>query len=204
MKFSLIVRTAGKMEGKAIPITLSQFLIGRDKQCQLRPASPIISNRHCALRVRGERAFVRDFESTNGTFVNDQPVKGEVELHQGDNLRIGPMLFEVHLERTAPPSKPAPAPTPPLAAEAADDEAMAALLLALPEGEDSGSGFRGVDSAGVPTGSTVMDLPVPAGVEEGTPTESVPPSKKVPAKTGSGDTAAAADALFKKYRRRGH
>ncbi len=202
MKFSLIVRTPGKMEGKAIPITLSQFLIGRDKQCHLRPASPMISNRHCAVQVRGERAFVRDFESTNGTFVNDQPVKGELELHDGDKLRLGPMLFEIRLAKTAPAPKPAPAPAH-KPADTADDEAMAALLLALPEGEDSNSGIRGVDSEGVPTGSTVMDLPVPTGVEEDSQTEPTTPDKKTPVKTGSGDTAAAADALFKKYLRRG-
>src|SRR5262249_35070906 len=34
MKLSLIVRAAGPGMGKKIPITLSQFLIGRDEQCQ--------------------------------------------------------------------------------------------------------------------------------------------------------------------------
>ena len=77
MKVSLVVMSDGKAKGQAIPVTLPQFVIGRDPQCQLRPASPVISKRHCALLVRGEQVFVRDFESTNGTFVNDQPVKGE-------------------------------------------------------------------------------------------------------------------------------
>jgi hypothetical protein len=49
MKLSLVVLTPGKMEGKSIPITLSQFLIGRDPQCHLRPASALVSKRHCAL-----------------------------------------------------------------------------------------------------------------------------------------------------------
>ena len=31
MKLSLVVLTPGKMEGKSIPVTLSQFLIGRDE-----------------------------------------------------------------------------------------------------------------------------------------------------------------------------
>src|SRR4051794_14148341 len=35
MKLSLEVLTPGKGEGKIIPITLSQFLIGRDPQCHL-------------------------------------------------------------------------------------------------------------------------------------------------------------------------
>src|SRR6516225_4172946 len=80
MKLRLVVNSPGKGEGKVIPITLSQFLIGRDPQCHLRPASALISKRHCAVLVRGEQAFVRDFDSTNGTSVNDESVIGEKEL----------------------------------------------------------------------------------------------------------------------------
>src|SRR5689334_13828507 len=57
MKLSLAVLTPGRWEGKVIPITLAKFLIGRDPDCHLRPASPAISKRHCALVVRGTRAF---------------------------------------------------------------------------------------------------------------------------------------------------
>src|SRR6266700_4837156 len=84
MKVGLEVLTAGKSEGKVIPITLSQFVIGRDPQCHLRPASALISKRHCAVIQRDGKAFIRDFGSTNGTFVNDEPVQGERELNHGD------------------------------------------------------------------------------------------------------------------------
>ena len=56
MNLALVVMPPGKLEGKAIPITLPRFIIGRDPQCQLRPASPVVSKRHCALLCRGERA----------------------------------------------------------------------------------------------------------------------------------------------------
>src|SRR3954462_10006145 len=98
MKLSLVVMTEGKQRGKVIPVTLAQFLIGRDPQCHLRPASPVISKRHCALLVRDQKAFLRDFDSTNGPFLNDEPVKGEVELHDGDQLKCGPLTFRVQLE----------------------------------------------------------------------------------------------------------
>src|SRR6516162_7627073 len=98
MKLALVVMTPGKMEGKAIPIGLSQFLIGRDPQCHLRPASPVISKRHCALLVKNGKVFLRDFDSTNGTFINDQPVKGEIELHHEDLLKVGPLSFLVRVE----------------------------------------------------------------------------------------------------------
>src|SRR5215813_8675482 len=110
MKLSLLVMTAGKQEGKTLEIKLPQFLIGRDPQCQLRPASPMISKRHCALIQRDGKAFIRDFDSTNGTLVNDQPVKGEVELHHDDQLKVGPLLFAVRLEASAPVNRPTPAP----------------------------------------------------------------------------------------------
>src|SRR5215813_12367653 len=110
MKLSLVVLTAGKQEGKILPIALSQFLIGRDPQCQLRPASASISKRHCAILVRSGKVLLRDLDSTNGSFVNEQPVKGEVELHHDDKLKIGPLLFGVHIETTPSVSKPTPAP----------------------------------------------------------------------------------------------
>src|SRR5215831_12887522 len=93
MKVSLVVVTAGKAAGQTIPITLSQFLIGRDPQCNLRPASALISKRHCAILVKGGKVAVRDFDSTNGTFVNEKPIKGEAPLNNEDVLRVGPLSF---------------------------------------------------------------------------------------------------------------
>src|SRR5437660_225647 len=110
MKLSLVVKTAGKMEGKILSIPLSQFLIGRDPQCHLRPASPSISKRHCALIQRDGKVFVQDFDSTNGTFVNEVPVKGEVELHNSDMLKVGPLLFIVQMEAQPAVNRPTPPP----------------------------------------------------------------------------------------------
>src|SRR5437899_946455 len=128
MKLSLVV-TQGLTQGKLIPIPLSQFLIGRDPQCHLRPASPVISKRHCAMLVRGGKVFLRDFDSTNGTFINDQQVKGELELHNEDRLTLGPLTFVVRIEVTTPVSKPTPVPAPPPTPAANDDESIAAMLL---------------------------------------------------------------------------
>jgi predicted component of type VI protein secretion system len=110
MKLSLIVLTPGPNQGKVLDIKLSQFVVGRDPQCHLRPASPMISKRHCAVLQRDGKAFVRDFDSTNGTFVNNEPVKGDLELRNGDQLKMGPLLFEVRLETTAPVNRPTPPP----------------------------------------------------------------------------------------------
>jgi pSer/pThr/pTyr-binding forkhead associated (FHA) protein len=130
MKLSLVVRGTGKQEGQVIPITLSQFVVGRDPQCHLRPASPMISKRHCALLQRDGKAYIRDFGSTNGTFVNDQPVKDEAELHSGDRLKIGPLVFEVRLA-TEPAAVKGATPKPPTKAIAAAKPAAAASTAAV-------------------------------------------------------------------------
>jgi pSer/pThr/pTyr-binding forkhead associated (FHA) protein len=202
MKLSLVVLTPGKMEGKSIPIPLPQFLIGRDPQCHLRPASALISKRHCAILTKGDRAFVRDFDSTNGTAVNEEPVKGERELKHSDRLRVGPLEFRVVVEATAPVSKPAPVSGRPAAAGAHDDEAAAALLLSgVDEGSPSPSS---VDSDGVPTGSTVMEI-MP-GAESAVTDEpgktSGAADREKAAKAAQGNTSTAAKAILEKYMRR--
>jgi pSer/pThr/pTyr-binding forkhead associated (FHA) protein len=196
MKLSLVVMSPGKMEGKPIPITLSQFVIGRDPQCQLRPASPVISKRHCALLTKDDKVFVRDFDSTNGTFINDQQVKGEAELHDGDRLRVGPIAFAVKIEAAAPVNKPTPTPPTRKPAESAgSDDDIAAMLLSIQDDESSGTS-SGLLSE-VPEGSTVMDIPAP-GAEQ----KSGKDDKSKAAKAASGNTSSAAKAILERYMRR--
>jgi pSer/pThr/pTyr-binding forkhead associated (FHA) protein len=203
MKLSLVVQSPGKSEGKVIPITLSQFVIGRDPQCHLRPASAAISKRHCAVLLRSGKVFVRDFDSTNGTFVNDEQVTGERELKHADMLKVGPLQFTVQIEASpAPVTKPTPPPAA-KSAEPNDDESVAAMLLALQDDPNAVPGSPGVDSQGVPTGSTVMDI-------LSTPTENTdeqdaakPGEKKEDAaKQAPGNTSSAAKAILEKYMRR--
>lgn len=102
MKVSLVV-ASGAHEGRVIPLTGAQFLIGRDQQCNLRPASPAISKLHCAVMIRDGKVYVKDFGSTNGTLVNGQNVQNaEVAIEDGAALQVGPLDFTVRVEKTAP------------------------------------------------------------------------------------------------------
>jgi pSer/pThr/pTyr-binding forkhead associated (FHA) protein len=188
MKISLAVINAGKAEGQLVPVNLAQFTIGRDPQCNLRPASALISKRHCAILVRNGEVFLRDFDSTNGTFLNDEPVKGEVPLKNQDQLRVGPLQFRVAIESTkvaqAKPTQPAKqasaalTPTKAPSTTTADDD-IAAMLLSLP-GEDAESDAGSAEAAAIPSGSTVMDMMVPK--------EAIAPTGAEPAKTADGQS----------------
>ena len=148
MKLSLVVLTPGANQGKVLEIKLTQFVVGRDPQCHLRPASPMISKRHCALLQREEKAFVRDFDSTNGTFVNNVPVKGEVELHNGDQLKIGPLMFTVTIETGTPVNRP----TPPPPTKSATQTARPVKAATPPPA-----------TTGKSTAATGAETPLPAG-----------------------------------------
>jgi predicted component of type VI protein secretion system len=200
MKLSLVVQNAGKTQGQAIPIKLAQFVIGRDPGCNLRPASAMISKRHCAVLVKEGKVFLRDFGSTNGSFVNDKPVQGEVPLNNGDQLKIGPLLFKVAIEKTAPVSKPTPPPPVKSPAAPGHDDDAAALLLSM---EDGTSATTDTAESEIPGGSTIMEMPAfnrPEGApEEG---EAKPAAKKPEEKPKQHDSAQqAAMAILDKMRR---
>lgn len=204
MKLSLVVLTAGKAQGQVIPINLAQFVVGRDPQCNLRPASALISKRHCAVLVKDGQVYIRDFDSTNGTFVNEQPVKGEVALKHDDVLKVGPLAFKVQVEGGPSISKPTP---PPKAAGAAsDDDEAAALLLALQEDGTTGDVTSGASDSSVPSGSTVFDVPNPTTATSETPAADSggkkPETKKPDAKAAAASASKAAESLLAKYTRR--
>lgn len=100
MKFSLLV-VSSTSPAKEIPIRLPEFIIGRDPECHLRPASPMISKKHCAFVTQGEQVLFRDFGSTNGSYVNDVKVEGEVYLKDGDVVKFGPLVFKAKMQATA-------------------------------------------------------------------------------------------------------
>jgi pSer/pThr/pTyr-binding forkhead associated (FHA) protein len=185
MKLSLVVQTSGKTEGKAIPIPSAQFLIGRDPQCNLRPASAMISKRHCAVLVKNNQVFLRDFDSTNGTILNDQPVKGEVPLKDGDILKVGPLCFKVSIEGVTAPVKPTPPPQT-KRADIMDDDAAAMLLDLDDENGVTVTPNTAETEDAVPGGTTIMEMPaLSAALEQ---IQKTSESETKPGETKPGET----------------
>ncbi|AGF79217.1 EAL domain-containing protein [Desulfocapsa sulfexigens DSM 10523] len=81
----------GMKDGKCldVPIHVSPFFIGRDKGCHLRVKAPGVSRKHVQLEVNGEKIFVGDMGSTNGTFVNRNKITRQVEIRSGDTIHLG-------------------------------------------------------------------------------------------------------------------
>lgn len=54
-----------------------------------------VSGRHCEMYQRDEYWYVRDLNSSNGTFVNGEKVYTELEVHNGDMLKLGSLSLLV-------------------------------------------------------------------------------------------------------------
>lgn len=92
----------GRQQGKAIPLNVRQFLIGREEDCHLRPNSDLVSRHHCVFTVDDFTVRLRDLGSTNGTFVNGERLQGQVVLKAGDHVSVGKLSFEVVIRKAAP------------------------------------------------------------------------------------------------------
>jgi pSer/pThr/pTyr-binding forkhead associated (FHA) protein len=92
-----LVILEGKFQGCEIPIPNTVLLIGRDSQCHVQLHSPAVSKRHCAIAAWAGKVRVRDLKSRNGTYVNGQPVVGEVTVKDGDQLQVGTHLFQFQI-----------------------------------------------------------------------------------------------------------
>lgn len=140
MQVSLKV-IGGKNDGRIIKIAVPEFVIGRGETAHLRPQSDLISRAHCAILVQDGRVVLRDMESRNGTFLNEERVVGEVPLKIGDRLRVGRLEFEVLIDHavagTKKPKvegvKEAAARTASTSADAVDEESITDWLTQTTE-----------------------------------------------------------------------
>lgn len=58
-----------------------------------------VSRRHARIALQNGVAVVEDLGSTNGTFVNDQPIHSPRQLSPGDRIRIGLTVLEVRSQQ---------------------------------------------------------------------------------------------------------
>jgi len=87
--------TTGAQKGKIHPLESESFVLGRESTGNIQVLDQGVSRRHAEVLRIGEMYFIRDLESRNGTFLNDQPVEKEI-LRVGDQIRIGntSLVFE--------------------------------------------------------------------------------------------------------------
>ncbi len=69
--------------------------IGRSSECDVSLQDNYLSSRHARVANDSGDLSIEDLGSTNGTYVNQELVKGRMHLERGDIVQVGGVLFEV-------------------------------------------------------------------------------------------------------------
>jgi FHA domain-containing protein len=88
-----VERAAGLRSGDEYDV-IQGATLGRGDWADIRLEDPFASSRHCRIVRQGDVLVLEDLNSTNGTFLNDEPLSGPQPLHPGDRIRIGDNEFE--------------------------------------------------------------------------------------------------------------
>ena len=96
----LVIQNQG-MTGRACELNTDRTTIGRVEDNTFQIADASVSSHHCEVHLRGSDVFIRDLNSTNGSFINGEKVTEQV-LKPGQILRLGQgddELGAIHFER---------------------------------------------------------------------------------------------------------
>jgi len=80
--------------GKRFVLDSNVIRIGRGAEMAIVLEGDSVSRKHCHLELRVGAWWVVDDNSTNGTYVNDEQITREVQLSNGDRLKVGPTIFK--------------------------------------------------------------------------------------------------------------
>ena len=104
----LVILNQG-LTGQTHELKADQTTVGRVEDNLFQISEPSVSSHHCEILLRGGDVVIRDLNSTNGTFINNQKIAESV-LKPGQTLRLGNV--ELRLDTGAGPSAPPPAAAP--------------------------------------------------------------------------------------------
>ncbi len=82
---------SGKARGNYYLLNEGTVIVGRDEKADIQIVDEMVSRQHMEVTCGGDKegCRVKDLQSANGVFVNDQRISGETELKDGNTIRIG-------------------------------------------------------------------------------------------------------------------
>ena len=84
-----LIGMSEEFKGRIFALSQDEMVIGRRKESNILLDSNSVSGRHCMIRKEGNRYFVRDLGSTNGTRLNGRDVNVDLRLRPKDLLQVG-------------------------------------------------------------------------------------------------------------------
>lgn len=86
----------GPKELRGVSIAVhGPVIVGRNPGADIVIGAGYVSGRHARFTLMGQNLFVEDLGSTNGTYVNGQPISEPVALKHNDVVNVGDVAIRV-------------------------------------------------------------------------------------------------------------
>jgi hypothetical protein len=89
----LRVESAPGLRAGAVYDLSNGAILGRGSEADIVLEDSFSSSRHARLIPQGDAVVLEDCGSTNGTYLNGEPLGGPQPLHEGDRIKIGDSEF---------------------------------------------------------------------------------------------------------------
>jgi two-component system cell cycle response regulator len=80
--------------GRKYDLVSETTILGRSSKADIQVDQESVSRNHAKLIAQDKQVVIQDMGSTNGTYVNDEQIKGEFQLRNGDLIKIGRTIFK--------------------------------------------------------------------------------------------------------------
>ena len=80
-----------------IPLREFPFVVGRKEDiCNYTVVDTLVSRQHFELYMKDNKVYIKDLNSSNGTYVNEEIIEGYEEclLKDGSIIRVGNQTFK--------------------------------------------------------------------------------------------------------------
>jgi len=98
---AFLIGMSGSVKGQKFEINKDRTTLGRASNNDIVLQDEAVSSQHCYISRRGDRFFLHDLNSTNGTTLNLQPVLAETQLQSKQVIQIGSCEFIFESETEA-------------------------------------------------------------------------------------------------------
>ena len=123
----LVILNQG-MTGRTFELNVERNTVGRMEDNTFQIADASVSSHHAEIVLRGSDILVKDLNSTNGSFINNEKIS-EAVLLPGQTLRFGQV--EIKIDDGKPVT--APAGSPPASAPSAPKKQVEGTMI-IPRG----------------------------------------------------------------------
>ena len=90
-----LVQIYGPDLGKKYPLKdPKDFTVGREDGNDIVVPLDNVSRKHCRFHAKGDKIYLSDLGSTNGTTLNDEEINKETALRSGDLVKVGGSIFK--------------------------------------------------------------------------------------------------------------